>query len=106
MQQVEKEDIMEEETDTMLILNSILLNLEIMFGIYHEMLSMLPLDGSKGRVGGMLICQFFAEFRIATKHDKEIELALVAEFDFESPDICCNFHAFVWYLISFNNHCK
>lgn len=74
--------------------------------LHHEMLSMLPLDGSKGRVGGMLICQSLAEFRIATKHDKEIELALVAEFDFESPDICRNFHAFIGYLISFNNHCK
>ena len=42
---------------------------------------MLPLDGSKRRVCGILICQSLAEFRIA-----EIELRLVTQFDFESPE--------------------
>jgi hypothetical protein len=72
----------------------------------HEMVSMLPLDGSKGRVGGLLICQSLAQFRIANKCDTEIELALVKEFDFEAPNICSVFHTFVGYLISFNKYCK
>ena len=65
----------------------------------HELLSMLPLDGSKGIAN-------LAQFRIARKCDKEIELALVKEFDFEAPNMCSVFHTFVGYLISFNMYCK
>ena len=48
--------------------------------LHYEMLSILPLDGLKGMVGGILICQSLAEFRIAEKGDVEIELGFLRQF--------------------------
>lgn len=74
--------------------------------LYHEMLSCLPLDGSNGNVGGLIINQSQAQFHIAMKDSNTIEIANTEGFDFETPPVSPTLHRFVQYLISFIDYCE